>query len=173
MYTLITADQIALRISTLGAEITEAYRDRPLTVVGVLSGSVIFVADLMRSIDIPHRLGFVHASSYRGTATSGGELSVGTSLLPDVTNRDVLLVDDILDTGRTLSRLLAELGRARPASLRTAVLLWKEGRAEVDLVPDYHGFRIPNEFVVGYGLDYDDDYRHLPMIGVLEPQDLK
>lgn len=173
MYTLITAEQIALRIKELGATISETYQGRPLTVVGVLSGSVIFVADLMRSIGIPHRLGFVTASSYRGATTTGGEVTVGTGLLPDITNRDVLLVDDIFDTGRTISRLLKELNQARPASLRTAVLLWKDGCSQVDLVPDYHGFCIPNQFVVGYGLDYDDDYRHLPMIGVLEPQDLK
>ena len=173
MYTLITADQIARRIAELGALISAAYRDRPLTLVAVLNGSVIFVADLMRSIEIPHRLGFVQASSYSGATTRAGALTIETGLLPDITDRDVLLVDDIFDTGQTISRLLDELDRARPATLRTAVLLWKEGRGQVDLIPDFHGFRIPNEFVVGYGLDYDDDYRHLPMIGVLEPQDLK
>ena len=168
MNTLITADQIARRVAELGATISGVYRDRPLTVLGVLTGSVIFVADLMRSVSVPHRVGFVHASSYRGATTQGGELTVGTSLMPNIAGRDVLLVDDIFDTGRTIVRLLEELSRARPASLRTAVLLWKEGRSQVDLVPDFHGFVIPNEFVVGYGLDYDDDYRHLPMIGVLE-----
>ena len=173
MYTLITADQIARRVAELGAAISDVYRHRPLTVLGILNGSVIFVADLMRSIGIPHRVGFVQASSYRGTTTQGGELTIGTSLMPDISGRDVLLVDDIFDTGRTIVRLLEELGRAKPASLRTAVLLWKEGRSQVDLIPDYHGFVIPNEFVVGYGLDYDDDYRHLPMIGVLETGDLK
>ena len=172
MLTLITADQIAKRIAELGATISIAYRHRPLTVLGVLNGSVIFVADLMRSISIPHRVGFVQASSYRGATTEGGELTIGTGLMPDIADRDVLLVDDIFDTGRTVSRLLKELVPARPASMRTAVLLWKEGRSRVDLTPDYHGFIIPNEFVVGYGLDYNDDYRHLPMIGVLEAADL-
>jgi hypoxanthine phosphoribosyltransferase len=172
MYTLITADQIAARISELGGTISEAYRHRPLTVLGVLNGSVIFVADLMRSISIPHRVGFVQASSYRGATTEAGALTIETSLMPDIAGRDVLLVDDIFDTGRTLSRLIEELARFKPASLRTALLLWKEGRSQVDLTPDYHGFVIPNEFVVGYGLDYNDDYRHLPMIGVLEPREL-
>ena len=173
MYTLITAEQIARRIEELGATLSETYQGRPLTVVAVLSGSVIFVADLMRSISIPHRLGFVTASSYRGATTTGGQLSVEMGLLPDVANRDVLLVDDIFDTGRTIARLSQELKQANPASVRTAVLLWKDGCSQVDLVPDFHGFCIPNQFVVGYGLDYNDDYRHLPMIGVLEPQDLK
>ena len=173
MYTLITADQIAGRIAELGISISAEYRGRPLTVLGVLNGSVIFVADLMRSISIPHRVGFVQASSYRGATTEAGALTVGTSLMPDIAGRDVLLVDDIFDTGRTIARLLEELAHARPASVRTAVLLWKEGRSQVDLTPDYHGFVIPNEFVVGYGLDYNDDYRHLPMIGVLEAGELE
>jgi len=172
MYTLITADQIAQRVAELGAMISDAYHGRPLTVLGVLNGSVIFVADLMRSISVPHRVGFVQASSYRGATTVGANLTVGTSLMPDIAGRDVLLVDDIFDTGRTVSKLMDEVHRAGPTSLRTAVLLWKDGRSQVDLTPDYHGFRIPDQFVVGYGLDYDDDYRHLPMIGVLEPDDL-
>lgn len=173
MYTLITANQIAQRVAELGAAISDTYQGRPLTVLGVLNGSVIFVADLMRTIGVPHRVGFVHASSYRGATTVGGNLTVGTGLMPDITGRDVLLVDDIFDTGRTISRLLEHVRKAGPASLRTAVLLWKDGRSQVDLKPDYHGFRIPDQFVVGYGLDYDDDYRHLPMIGVLEEDDLK
>jgi hypoxanthine phosphoribosyltransferase len=172
MYTLITADQIAVRVTELGAAISAAYQHRPLTVLGVLNGSVIFVADLMRSINVPHRVGFVHASSYRGATTVGGDLTVGTSLMPDIAGRDILLVDDIFDTGRTIVRLIKEIEQAGPASIRTTVLLWKKDRSEVDLIPDYYGFHIPNEFVVGYGLDYNDDYRHLPMIGVLEPKDL-
>ena len=98
---------------------------------------------------------------------------VGTSLMPDLAGRDVLLVDDIFDTGRTLVRLKQELVASRPASIQTAVLLWKDGRSQVTMTPDYHGFRIPNEFVIGYGLDYNDDYRHLPMIGVLEASDIQ
>jgi hypoxanthine phosphoribosyltransferase len=171
MYTLITADQIAARVAELGVQISTVYQNRPLTVLGVLNGSVIFVADLMRSISVPHRVGFVQASSYRGATTVGGEITVGTSLMPDLTGRDVLLVDDIFDTGRTIVRLQQELASAGPASIQTAVLLWKDGRSQVEITPDYHGFRIPNEFVIGYGLDYNDDYRHLPMIGVLEEQE--
>ena len=100
-------------------------------------------------------------------------MSVGLNLIPDIAGRDVLLVDDIFDTGRTIVRLLDELQRYRPASVRTAVLLWKEGRSEVMATPDHFGFQIPNAFVVGYGLDYDDDYRHLPDIAVLEDGDLR
>lgn len=173
MYTLITADQIASRVAELGAQISEVYQQRALTVLGVLNGSVIFVADLMRSISIPHRVGFVQASSYRGATTEGGELTIGTSLMPDLAGRDVLLVDDIFDTGRTLVRLKRELADSGAASVQTAVLLWKEGRSQVEMTPDYHGFHIPNEFVIGYGLDYNDDYRHLPMIAVLEPADIQ
>ena len=172
MYTLLPAHQIALRVAELGRTIGEAYRGKPLTILGVLNGSVIMVADLMRSIEVPHRVGFVHASSYAGKTTESGSLSVGLSLMPDIEGRDVLLVDDIFDTGRTLVRLLNELRAYRPASIRTAVLLWKQGRSVVETTPDYFGFQIPNAFVVGYGLDYDDDFRHLPNIAVLEQCDL-
>ena len=172
MYTLIPAHQIALRVAELGRTIGADFRGKPLTILGVLNGSVILVADLMRSVQVPHRVGFVRASSYAGPTTEPGSLSVGLNLMPEITGRDVLLVDDIFDTGRTMVRLLDELQRYRPASLRTAVLLWKQGRSEVDAIPDYFGFQIPNAFVVGYGLDYDDDYRHLPDIVVLEDGDL-
>ena len=172
MYTLIPAHQIALRVAELGRTIGDAYRDKPLTILGVLNGSVILVADLMRSVQVPHRVGFVQASSYGGPTTEPGSLSVGLSLMPEITGRDVLLVDDIFDTGRTMVRLLDELQRHQPASIRSAVLLWKQGRSEVEAAPDYFGFQIPNAFVVGYGLDYDDDYRHLPDIVVLEESDL-
>ena len=173
MYTLIPAHQIALRVAELGRNIGSDYRGKPLTILGVLTGSVIFVADLMRSVQVPHRVGFVQASSYAGATTEPGSLSVGLNLIPDIAGRDVLLVDDIFDTGRTIARLLDELQRYRPASVRTAVLLWKEERSEVMVTPNYFGFQIPNAFVVGYGLDYDDDYRHLPDIAVLEEGDLR
>ena len=172
MYTLIPAHQIALRVAELGRTIGGAYRGKPLTILGVLNGSVILVADLMRSVQVPHRVGFVQASSYGGPTTEPGSLSVGLSLMPEIAGRDVLLVDDIFDTGRTMVRLLDELQRYHPSSLRTAVLLWKQERSEVAATPDYFGFQIPNAFVVGYGLDYDDDYRHLSDIVVLEEGDL-
>lgn len=168
METLIPADTIARRVRELGAEISRDFADRtPLMVVGVLHGSVVLVADLMRTITIPLQLGFVRASSYRGAVTAPSELKTELQDLPDLGGRHLLLVDDIFDTGRTLTRLCAELEQAQPASIRTAVLLWKTSRREVDRVPDYYGFQIPDRFVVGYGLDYNDDYRHLPDIRVV------
>ena len=172
MDTLLSESAIAKRVAELGQTITDAYRGRPLTVLGVLNGSVVLVADLIRVIDIPHQIGFIQASSYRGETTVPGELAVNIDLMPVIAGRDVLLVDDIFDTGRTMIRLLEELNRQNPASIRTAVLLWKQGRSEVEIVPDYHGFKIPDVFVVGYGLDYNDDFRHLPQIAILNSTDL-
>ena len=173
MDTLLSESVIAERVAELGRTFTELYRGKPLTVLGVLNGSVVLVADLIRAIDIPHQIGFLRASSYRGETTVPGSLTISTDLMPIVTGRDVLLIDDIFDTGRTMLRLLDDLSRQNPASIRTAVLLWKQGRSEVDITPDFHGFQIPDVFVVGYGLDYNDDYRHLPRIEVLEPLDLE
>ncbi len=173
MDTLLSETAIAKRVAELGQTITDVYRGRPLTVLGVLNGSVVLVADLIRAIDIPHQIGFIRASSYRGETTVPGELTINIDLMPMIAGRDVLLVDDIFDTGRTMVRLRDELNRQNPASLRTAVLLWKQGRSEVEITPDHHGFQIPDVFVVGYGLDYNDDYRHLPQIAVLEPADLQ
>lgn len=167
MKLLITAQQIADRVDQLGRELSEVYRGRPLTIVGVLSGSLLFLADLMRKIDVPHQVGFLQASSYR-TGTRAGELTINRDYFPDVAGRDVLLIDDILDTGCTLSTLLTLMQTAQPSSVRTAVLLWKEGCQRVALQPDYVGFKIPNQFVVGYGLDHEQNYRHLPYITVLE-----
>ncbi len=165
---LISAAEIERAVARLGERVSQDYADRPLTVLGVLSGSIMLVADLMRRVTVPHKLGLVQASSYRGVATSPGELSLDLGGLPDLQDRDILLVDDILDTGRTLSALIDALKQRQPRSIRSAVLLWKKERAQVDLTPDYHCFDIPDEFVVGYGLDYNDEYRHLPYIGVLE-----
>ena len=167
MKTLITAEEIAARVADLGTRVAADYAGRPLTLLGVLHGSLPFLADLMRRVDVPHRVGVVQASSYRGTATRAGKMTIDTSLLPDLTGRDVLLVDDIFDTGRTLEGLIAELGGLNVASVKTCVLLWKEGTAEVARTPDYHAFRIPDRFVVGYGLDHDDEYRHLPVVAEL------
>jgi len=173
MQTLYSAEQIADRVRELGAEIGRVYADRPLTVVGVLHGSVVLVADLIRAIPIPHQIAFVRASSYRGATTQGENLELSLDGLPDLAGRDVLLIDDIFDTGRTLAALAHEIQRQRqPVSLKTVVLLWKVDRREVPAVPDYYGFQIPDAFVVGYGLDYDGNYRHLPEIAILEAADL-
>lgn len=167
MQTLLTARQIAERVEQLGRQITQDYQGQPLLVIGVLHGSIVFVADLIRAVSTPHQLGFVLASSYRGSATSPAELRLQLDTLPDLTGRRVLLVDDILDTGRTLSELQAKLLERGPVDVRTAVLLWKRERTELAIVPDYFAFEIPDRFVVGYGLDYNGDYRHLPFIATL------
>ena len=172
MKRLLAAEEIRQRVQELGRVLSHEYRNRPLTVVCVLKGSVLFVADLVREISVPHRIDVVHASSYRGQTTVSGELQVNMNIAPDIRDRDVLIVDDIFDTGKTLEHLMRAFETYQPRSIRTAVLLVKEGRSTVDVTPDFFCFRIPDVFVVGYGLDYNDDYRHLPFIGVLEDADM-
>lgn len=167
MRVLISEERIRERVEALGRRIEEDYEGKPLTVVGILTGSLVLMADLIRQIRVPLRVGLLQASSYKGKTTVGGNLAMNEAFRPDVAGRDVLLIDDILDTGQTLARVVAEIHNMGAASVRTAVLLRKEGRQTVAFEPDYVGFPIPDEFVIGYGLDYDDDYRHLPYIGVL------
>ncbi len=164
---LITEEQIQDRLSQLGRRIEEDYTGRPLMIVAVLTGSLVALADLIRRIQIPHRVGLVQASSYRGATTRNTTLVLNESFAPDVVGRDVLLLDDILDTGQTLAALAEHLRDRGASRVRTAVLLRKIGRQVVPIEPDYIGFTIPDVFVVGYGLDYNDDYRHLPYVGVL------
>jgi hypoxanthine phosphoribosyltransferase len=172
MQKLIEAREIQSVVTDLGHRIASEYQGQPLTVLGVLTGSIVFLADLIRSIDLPLRVGLIQASSYRGATTKPLELRINDSLVPDIRDRAVLLVDDIFDTGNTLSALIDTVQRNSPRSVRSAVLLWKYGKAQVEITPDYHCFQIPDKFVVGYGLDYNDDYRHLPFIAALEPHDL-
>jgi hypoxanthine phosphoribosyltransferase len=172
MRILLTKEELHSGVVRMAEAITACYEPRPLTVVGVLTGSVVVVADLIRRIDLPVRVGMVSASSYRGATTTRGELAIHDDLLPDIGGHDVLLVDDIFDTGHTLVAMREKMQSYGPASLRTAVLLRKRGRKEVDYDPDFVGFDIPNEFVVGYGLDYHDMYRNLPDLAVLEPSEL-
>jgi hypoxanthine phosphoribosyltransferase len=167
MDVLISADRIQERVRQLALQIAADYQDRPITIVGVLTGSLVFLADLIRHLDLPLRIGLIQASSYRGRTTTPGELHIQPELIPDVRGRHILLLDDILDTGQTLSRLIAELRFLEALSLRVAVLLRKRGRQQMLLEPDYCGFEIPNAFVVGYGLDFNDEYRHLPYVAVL------
>ena len=168
MKVLIGVDELKKRVGELGEQIARDYQGRSLTIVGVLTGSLIFLADLIRRLDLPLRIGLIQASSYRGATTVGGPLQIGPELLPDLRDRHVLLLDDILDTGNTLSQLTRHIQGLGVASLRVAVLLRKSERQEVLLEPDYVGFDIPNLFVVGYGLDYNDEYRHLPYLAVME-----
>ncbi len=170
MKIIIPADRIQCRVGELAQQIARDYQGRSVTIIGVLTGSLMFLADLVRHLDLHLRIGLVQASSYRGATTTPGELTIGPELLPEVRGRNVLLLDDILDTGRTLSGLVRHLQGLDVASLRTAVLLRKTGRQQVVFEPDYVGFDIPDAFVVGYGLDYNDEHRHLPYLASFESE---
>jgi hypoxanthine phosphoribosyltransferase len=173
MEILISAERIQRRVAELAQQIaTDYHNHRPITIVGVLTGSLMFLADLVRHLDLPLRIGLIQASSYRGAVTTPGQLRIEPGLLPDVRQRHVLLLDDILDTGQTISHLVAHLRSVQAASVRVAVLLRKQGRQQVAIEPDYCGFDIPNAFVVGYGLDYNDEYRHLPYVAVLPEESI-
>jgi hypoxanthine phosphoribosyltransferase len=166
---LLSEAQIQQRVRQLGRQIEADYRGKPLTIVAVLTGSLILLADLIRQIQMPLRVALLQASSYRGTTTTAAPLVVNEAFSPEVEGRDVLLLDDILDTGQTLATLVRHMSDRGARSVRTAVLLRKVGRQQVPLEPDYCGFTIPDAFVVGYGLDYNDDYRHLPYVAILKP----
>ena len=172
MRVLLTSDELAAGIDRLSDRIRGEVGRRPLIVVGVLTGSIVLTADLIRRLEGPVQVSMVWASSYRGSATRPGELQLRLDLLPDLTGQDVLLVDDIFDTGHTLEALLEELSRRGAASVRSLVLLRKQGRSEVAIEPDFVGFEIPDEFVVGYGLDFDGAWRHLPYLAVLEEEEI-
>ncbi len=164
-------DQAAIRerIAGMGARITEDYGGGDLTIVAVLQGGVLFLADLIREIRLPLRMDSISVASYHGGTASSGTVTFHQSRLPDVEGRDVLVLDDILDSGRTLGAILERLrAECRPRSLRSAVLLSKRVERAVPIEADYLGFEIGDEFVVGYGLDYRGEYRNLPMIGVLK-----
>jgi hypoxanthine phosphoribosyltransferase len=167
MEVLIPADRICQRVEELAAQIARDYHGRPVLFVGVLTGCLIFLADLVRRLDLPLRIHLVQASSYRGETTTAGALNLRLDTLPPLGGRDVLVIDDILDTAQTLSRLVPELKARGAASVRVCVLLRKQGRQQVAFEPDYVGFEIPDAFVVGYGLDYNDEHRQLPHIAIL------
>ena len=164
---LLTEAQIKRRVRSIAREIKAAYGDGEFTLISLINGAVMFTADLMREIDNPVRLDCVRVSSYGAQTKSIGTPQLISSLTLDIRGRHVLVIDDILDTGKTL-KLVTELIRAlRPASLRTCVLLAKKARREVAIEADFVGFEIPDKFVVGYGLDFAERYRNLPVIGVL------
>lgn len=166
---LITEAQLARRVRQVAAEITRDFAGHETVVVSLLNGTVLFLADLIRHLSFPLRLDFIGVSSY-GAGTESGDLVFTKELRLDVRGRDVLLVDDILDTGKTLKRVLGKLRQLSPRQIKICVLLDKPERRVEDVKADYVGFEIPNLFVVGYGLDYAERYRNLPFVGVLQPE---
>jgi len=163
---LITDDAIAERIRQMSREVERDFKGREMVVVSLLNGTVMFLADLIRNLSLPLRLDFIGVSSY-GAGTESGDLVFTKELRLDVRGRDVLLVDDILDTGKTLYRVLAKLRLLKPRRIKTCVLLNKAARRVEKVEADYVGFEIPDFFVVGYGLDFAERYRNLPFVGVL------
>ena len=172
MKQILSEAEVQAGVRRLAEEVSAHYDGRPLTIIGVLTGSVVLLADLIRLLDMPLRVGVVQARSYRGAATTPGALTINAELLPEIRDCDVLLIDDIFDTGQTLAELVGQFGRLSPRSVRSVVLLRKRGRSRVPLAPDHVGFEIPDEFVVGYGLDYRDAYRNLPFVAALEAAEL-
>jgi hypoxanthine phosphoribosyltransferase len=166
---LISDKQIAARVREMAAQIEKDFRGREMVVVSLLNGTVMFLADLIRHLTLPLRLDFMGVSSY-GLGTESGDLVFTKELRLDVKGRDVLLVDDILDTGKTLHKVLAKMRALKPRRVKTCVLLDKTSRRVERVEAHYVGFQIPDYFVVGYGLDFAERYRNLPFVGVLYPQ---
>lgn len=167
---LITEEQIRQRVAELGAQISQEYDGLNPLLICVLKGGYVFLADLTRALTIRHGVDFMAISSYGNATRSSGVVRILKDLDRDITGRHILIVEDIIDTGRTLSYLLENLGVRNPASVRLCSLLNKRSRREVDLHVDYVGFEIGDEFVIGYGLDFAENYRNLPYIAVLKPE---
>ena len=165
---LYSEKEISDIVTELGAQISEDYKDKNLLMVSVLKGSVVFMSDLMRAVTIPCEIDFMAVSSYGNKTTSSGTVRILKDLDRDISGYDVLLVEDILDSGKTLNYLMDLLYARNPASIRICTLFDKPERREVDIYADYKGLLVPDEFIVGYGLDYSEKYRNLPYIGVLK-----
>ena len=165
---LVDTDAIGARVAELGSQLSSDYAGRDPVLVSVLKGSLVFLADLMRAMDLPSSIDLMEVSSYAGTETSG-QGRILKDLSKPIEGRDVIVVEDIIDTGLTLNYLLGYLADRRPASIKICCLLDKPARRLADISIDYIGFTIPDRFVIGYGLDYDERYRNLPYIGVLKP----
>lgn len=167
---LIDEATLAKAVSKLGKQLTADYAGKELTIVGVLKGSVMFMVDLVRQIELPLTLDFMSVSSYGGGVKTSGVVKIIKDLDRSIEGKDVLIVEDILDSGMTLDYLMSILRERNPASIKIATLLNKPERRVVDLSPDYSCFDIPDAFVVGYGLDYAEKYRNLPYVGILDPK---
>lgn len=164
---LIKEEEIRQKVKELGKRITYDYQNKDLFVIGILKGSVVFLADLIREISLPLEIDFMAVSSYGATTHTSGVVRILKDLDTDINNKDVLIIEDIIDTGLTLSYLKENLLSREPASLKVCTMLDKPDRRKVQLIPDYNGYEIPDEFVVGYGLDYNQNFRNLPYIGVV------
>lgn len=168
--TLVSEQELHNKVTELGAQISRDYEGKQLLLVSVLKGSVVFMADLMRAITIPARIDFMSVSSYGSGTRSLGVVKIIKDLDLNIEGYDLLIVEDILDSGNTLSYLKENLNSRGPKSIRICTLLDKPERRTADVHADYVGFQVPDEFVVGYGLDFDEKYRNLPFIGVLKPE---
>ena len=165
---LVTEEQLQAKVAQLGARISQDYAGKDLLLVSILKGAVVFMADLMRAVSIPCSIDFMVVSSYGGTNTeTTGLVKIVKDLDADLTGKDVLIVEDVLDTGVTLSNLVPMLKMRNPSSVKICAILDKPARRKTDIRADYTGFEVPDAFVVGYGLDYDEKYRNLPFVGVL------
>jgi hypoxanthine phosphoribosyltransferase len=167
---LLSEEQIQKRITEMGEAITREYKDKNPIFVGVLKGCFVFMADLIRSVDIRCTMDFMAVSSYGSGTTTTGAIKINKDLSQDIEGRNVIIVEDILDSGMTLSYLVKYLSGRKPASITLVTLLDKPARRKADIIADYIGFEIEDAFVVGYGLDYAEEYRNLPYIGILKPQ---
>ncbi len=166
---LVSEEQLKEKIFDLGQQITTDYKDKKLLLVSILKGSVVFMADLMRAIKIPARIDFMAVSSYGSGVKTSGVVKIIKDLDIDLKGYDILIVEDILDSGMTLSYLIELLKSRNPSSVEICTLLDKPERHKVEIPVKYKGFVVPDEFVVGYGLDYDEKYRNLPYVGILKP----
>ena len=166
---LLDSGTVAARVSELGAQLSADYAGRDPVLVSVLKGALIFLADLMRAIDLPTSIDLMEVSSYGAATETSGQVRILKDLSKPIEGRDVIVVEDIIDTGLTLNYLLGYLADRRPASIKIVCLLDKPARRLAEIPIDYVGFTIPDRFVIGYGLDYDERYRNLPYIGVLKP----
>ncbi|HBG17260.1 MAG TPA: hypoxanthine phosphoribosyltransferase [Firmicutes bacterium] len=167
---LLSSETIAARVKELGAEITTDYQGKEIIIIGILKGALPFMADLIREINIPLKYDLMAVSSYGVSTKTSGAVQILKDIEMGIEGEHVLVVEDIIDTGLTLNYLVGNLLSRKPASLKICTLLDKPSRREVEIFPQYNGFTIPDRFVVGYGLDYAERFRHLPMIGVLKPE---
>lgn len=167
---LITKEEIQQKINEFGYKINNDYKEKDLIMISLLKGSIIFMSDLMRAININCKIDFMSVSSYGLGHKTSGTVKIIKDLDIDIINKDVLIIEDILDSGLTLEYIISILSKRKPKSIKICTLLNKPEKRQVDIIPDYSGFDVPNKFIVGYGLDYAEKYRNLPYIAVLKPE---